>query len=138
MIVDQILPLVVVVVLIGAATLWHRRTNGVARAGTATFAPDELRRLGVSRGPVILLFTSPGCASCAGAKRVLDEVSSRLGLPVVVADVTEHPEVARAQHVYRAPTIFVVDERGRALSRITGVPQARELESALTPLMPAA
>ena len=130
--IDQILPLLVVVAVIAAGTVWYRRTTGVARAGTAAFPAEMLRRIGAPpREPSLLLFTSPGCASCATAKRVLDEASSRLGVPVIVADVTEHPDIATSQHVYRAPTIFVVDDRGRALSRITGVPRSGEIDSVL-------
>ena len=67
------------------------------------------------------------------AKQVLDAVSVAHDVPVIVADVTDHPQVASAQHVYRAPTTFVVDERGRAVARISGVPREGELDAILAP-----
>lgn len=131
--IEQLAPLIAVVVAVGVATIWYRRATGVARPALATFRADELRRLGVHRRQrAVVLFTSPGCSSCAAAKRVLEPVARRHGVAVVVADVTDHADIAAAQHVYRAPTVFVVDEQGRALTRISGVPRDHELERVLT------
>lgn len=129
----QILPLLIVIALVGAVSLWYRHFNGATRAADATFSPSQLRALGVpARRSSLLLFTAPNCASCANAKRVLDDLSNRFAIEVVVADVTEHAGIATAQHIYRAPTTFVVDERGRAVARSSGVPRNDELESVLT------
>ena len=129
---QQLLPLVVVVVLIAAASLWYRRADGAVRRIDATFGPDELRALGLPRRrPALLLFTAPGCPPCISARRVLDEVGPRHDVDVVVALVTDHPAIASAQHVYRAPTVFLVDERGHAISRMSGVPRVADLEQAL-------
>lgn len=128
----QLLPLLVVIALVAIASLWYRRANGVARRELATFPAAALKQMGVSkRGQTLLLFTSPGCSTCAAAKRILDAAAARYGVPVVVADVTEHPEIAAARHVYRAPTTFVIDEQGRALLRISGVPREGEVEHVL-------
>lgn len=127
--IDQVLPLVVAVALVGLAALQYRRRAGTAAATTATFTPGALAELGVRAGAVnFVLFTAPGCAPCGPAKRVLDEAGARHGVAVVVADVAEHHAVATAQHVYRAPTTFIVDEQGRALARISGVPRPEELD----------
>ena len=126
------LPLLLVIAFIAVATLVYRRTTGVARAIDATFSAAQLQELGLPLAePALLLFTAPGCPPCTVAKRLLDEVGDRRGLPVVVADVTEHHAIAAAEHVYRAPTVFVVDERGHAISRISGVPRHGELEDVL-------
>ena len=128
----QVLPLLVVVVLIAGFTLWYRRANGVARRIDATFDRSERQALGLPPGRSLLMFTAPSCPPCTVARRVLDDVSARTGVPVVVADVTEHHAIAAAQHVFRAPTIFVVDERGHAVSRISGVPRTGELDEVLS------
>ena len=130
--IGQIAPLAVVIVLVGVVSLWYRRTNGAVTSTAATFTADALRELGAAeRGRTILVFTAPGCAPCGPAKGVVDEVAKRHDVPVVVADVTEHHSIATAQHVYRAPTTFVVDDDGHALTRISGVPRVEELEAVL-------
>lgn len=135
----QVLPLLVVIGLVAVASVWYRRVNGAVQRIDATFGQDELRELGLPvRRPALLLFTAPGCPPCTVAKRVLDEVGGRRSVEVVVADVTDHGAIASAQHVYRAPTVFVVDERGHAVSRISGVPRAGELDEVLTTLVPVA
>ncbi len=124
----QILPLLVVVAFVAAAAWWYRRAEGAVRDADATFTPSEFRALGLpSRSASLLLFTAPACSSCAVAKRVLGEFSDQHGLPLVVADVTDHADVATRQHVFRAPTTFVIDRSGRAISRMSGVPQDRDL-----------
>lgn len=130
--ITQLLWLLVVVALVAAASWWYRSVNGVARRAGATFSAEALARLGApKRGPLLLLFTAPGCSSCTTAKQVIDEASGRLGVPAVVADVTQHPTIASAHHVYRAPTTFVVGQGGRALSRISGVPRNGEVDHVL-------
>lgn len=129
---NQVLPLLVVVALVAIASLWYRRINGSVRRIDATFGAQDLQALGLPRRqPALLLFTAPGCPPCTVAKRVLDDVGERRGVGVVVADVTDHPDIASAQHVYRAPTVFVVDERGHAVSRFSGVPKVAELDHVL-------
>lgn len=129
----QLLPLLVVVALIAVFTLWYRRAQGVAHRIDATFDTDARRALGLpAETRSLLMFTAPSCPPCTVAKKVLDDVAARTGVPVVVADVTEHHAIATAQHVYRAPTIFVVDERGHAVSRISGVPRTGELDQVLS------
>lgn len=127
--IERVLALVIVIAVIALATAVYRRRNGVATTTTATFPAGMLRDLGVPhRSAAIVLFTAPGCAPCEPAKRVLGAVAARHEVPLVVADVTDHHEVASAHHVYRAPTTFVVDDAGRALARISGVPRPDELE----------
>jgi glutaredoxin len=125
-------PLLLVVGLVAAASWLYRRTTGVSRPIDAVFTPAEMRELGLpARAAALLLFTAPGCPPCTVAKRLLDDIADRHSVPVVIADVTEHHAIAAQQHVYRAPTVFVVDQRGHAVSRITGVPRPGEVEEAL-------
>ena len=131
----QILPLLVVIALIGIVSLWYRRATGIVRPIDATFSPADLRELGLAAGAQsLLLFTAPGCPPCTVAKRVLDDVGTRLGVAVVTADVTEHATIAADQHVYRAPTVFVVDRGGHAIARIAGIPRDGELDAVLNPM----
>ncbi|MPZ73515.1 MAG: hypothetical protein GEU74_09840 [Nitriliruptorales bacterium] len=126
------MPLLVVIALVAVASWLYRRTTGVAHAIDVTFGPQQLRQLGLpAHRSSLLLFTAPGCAPCTVARQVLDEASDRLGVPVVVADVTDQHAIAAEQHVYRAPTVFVVDERGHAIARISGVPRHGELDDVL-------
>lgn len=135
----QILPLLVVVAAVGLVSLWYRRSTGTARRIDATFGAEDLAALGLpARQVSLLLFTAPGCAPCTVAKRVLDDVAQRQGVPVVVADVTQHAAIATAQHVYRAPTIFVVDRHGHAIARVSGVPRDGELDDVLNARKPIA
>lgn len=136
---QQLLPLLVVFAVVAVASWWYRRANGAVRAADATFTPDEFRALGLPpRRRSLLLFTAPACASCAAAKRVLDGLSDVHGVAVVAADVTEHAAIAASQHIYRAPTTVVVDERGRAIARVSGVPRDGELDQVLAPARAAA
>ena len=129
---SQVLPLLVVVAAVGIVSLWYRRSTGTARRIDATFGAEDLAALGLPvRQVSLLLFTAPGCAPCTVAMRVLDDVSQRHGVPVVVADVTEYAAIATAQHVYRAPTIFVVDRRGHAIARVSGVPRDGQVDEVL-------
>jgi glutaredoxin len=125
-------PLLIVMALVAAASWVYRRTTGVSRSIDTTFTPAQLRELGLpARAAALLLFTAPGCPPCTVAKRVLDDIADRHSVPVIVADVTEHHAIAAQQHVYRAPTVFVVDQRGHAVSRISGVPREGQLDEIL-------
>ena len=129
---ERLLPLLVVVAVTVAVSWWYRRSNGAVRSPAATFTAQERRALGVPAGrQSLLLFTSPGCASCAAARQVLDALSQHHDAVVVTADVTDHHAVAAAQHSYRAPTTIVLDQRGHALARVSGVPRQDELAGVL-------
>lgn len=130
----QVLPLLVVVGIVAVLAVVYRRTNGVAAGTSVAFTPEALRELGAAPGDrTILVFTAPGCPPCGPAKAAAHDAGQRHGVAVAVADVTEHHDVAVAQHIYRAPTTIVVDERGRALARISGVPRPGALDAALAP-----
>lgn len=129
---SNLIPLLAVIALVAVASWLYRRRNGVARTVDVTFTRAQLVELGLPlRGRALLLFTAPGCAPCVTAKAVLDDTAQRHGVAVVVADVTHHHAIAAAEHVYRAPTVFIVDERGHAISRISGVPRDGELDEVL-------
>lgn len=126
--------LLVVVGIVAVAALALRATVGRSRPSDAAFTADELRQIGAAAGrATCVLFTAPGCGPCVPAARVVHSAAERHGAAVVTVDVTEHPHIAEAKGVWRAPTLFIVDAAGRAVSRTSGVPRPDVLDDALRP-----
>lgn len=129
----DILPLLVVVVLIGVASLMLRRRTGVTLVSGERFTTAELAAVGLRdlRGGFVV-FTAPGCSACGPARAVVEDVAARHGLGVVIADAQEHHALVRDHRVLRAPTTFLVGRDGDVVGRISGVPRDAELEDLLT------
>lgn len=125
--------LIVFGVVLVAATLglWWQRRDGRVRAGEGRFQPAQLRAVGLEPGTsdaFAVLLGSPTCAPCATVRGVLERVSQRrTDLRWVYVDAADHLALARAHHVLRVPTLFVLDRRGRILARTSGVPAERDL-----------
>lgn len=100
---------------------------------TAEAASD----LGLSTtGPTVVHVSAPWCGPCASVRRVVDQVCAELpGVAHVELDMDEHPEVARRLGVLSLPTTIVFAADGRPQFRISGVPKAADLRSALEPLL---
>jgi glutaredoxin len=131
-VIADIAPLLAVAGIVGGFSLLLRRRTGTAAPTGELFTSAEASALGLPHGTAsLLLLTAPGCPPCEPAKRLLADVGRRHGIPLAVADVTDHGDLAAAKRVFRAPTAFVLDDRGRAVARISGVPRADELERAL-------
>lgn len=129
---NDLTSLVLVIAVVAMLTVLLRRRTGRALATSERFSSEQLSAIGAAgEGSHLVLFTAPGCSPCTAARRVLDEVGMRHGARVLAVDVTEHPDIARDKSVWRAPTVFVVRERGHAVARISGVPRADALEAAL-------
>ena len=63
---------------------------------------------------------------------VLDDLAARTpGVVRAEVDVAERPDVARDLHVKRTPTVVAFDRSGAEPLRVSGVPRADELASAL-------
>ncbi len=108
------------------------RTGGSARGGWALAGHPP------AAGDRVLLLqlSSPVCTPCRQTAAVLDEL--RAATPGVVhteIDVAERPDVARALHVMRTPTVVAFDRSGAELLRLSGVPQASDLRTALEPAL---
>ena len=128
----DVITLLLVVGAIATTTLALRRSSGRSHVTSETFSPADLRRIGAGpTGTRFVLFTAPGCSPCTVARRVLDDAAARHAADVVSVDVTVHEQLARDKQVWRAPTVFVVDASGRALTRISGVPRPETLDEAL-------
>ena len=126
--------LLIVIAIIALAALfgaWWRRRDGRVRVGDGRFAPAQLLELGLRPGSAeafAVLLGSPTCAPCKTVRSVLEGVAEdRRGFAWVSVDAADHLDLARAHHVLRVPTLFVLDRRGRILARTSGVPAERDL-----------
>ncbi len=85
---------------------------------------------------LLLQLSSPVCAPCRQTAAVLDGLAAAMpGLVHAEVDVAERPEVARELSVLRTPTVVAFDRSGVELLRVSGVPRASELASALAPAL---
>ena len=100
-------------------------------------AAEAASGLGLSTtGPTVLHFSADWCGPCAAVRRVVDEVCEQLpGVAHVEIDMDANPEAARRLSVMSLPTTIVFGADGRPRHRITGVPRAADLRSALEPLL---
>lgn len=125
----------VVVGLTASLGLWWRRRDGRVDGSDGCFDRDQLAQVGLDRHgaeALAVLLSSPACAPCRTVQRILDEVSQgRAGLRWVTVDAADHLDIARAHHVMRVPTLFLLAPDGRILARTSGVPARRDLEQVL-------
>ena len=89
--------------------------------------------------PAVLHFSADWCGPCAAVRRVVAGVVADLADTVqpprdIEVDIDAEAELARELNVLSLPTTFVFDARGRERFRISGVPKAADLRSALAPL----
>jgi thiol-disulfide isomerase/thioredoxin len=129
--------LVLLAVLAAAALIaaWWRSRDGQLRPAGNRLTRNELAGLGVPPGVTALVeFTASHCAPCAAASRILEEVAARHGVAVVAVDVSGALDLARAHHVFRAPTTFVVTADGLVRGRVSGVPDPADLARLLDSL----
>ena len=105
--------------------------------GAADYPAVDPGELGLSTtGPTILHFSAAWCGPCAGVRRVVDQVCADLpAVAHVEIDLDANPEAARKLSVLSLPTTLIFDADGQARYRVSGVPAAAELRSALAPLL---
>jgi thiol-disulfide isomerase/thioredoxin len=99
--------------------------------------PGLLASLGVAPGRATLLqFSSAFCAPCRATRRVSSEVAALLpGVQHVDVDAESHLDAVRALHIWRTPTLLVLDADGRVARRATGVPAKPQLIAVLAELL---
>ncbi|QCQ89818.1 TlpA family protein disulfide reductase [Rhodococcus sp. SGAir0479] len=93
--------------------------------------------------PIVLHFSADWCGPCAAVRRVIGQVLEKLDAAAADApaatevelDIDRHPTLARTLGVLSLPTTFILDGALVERFRISGVPSAAELESALAPLV---
>ncbi|MGH8906342.1 MAG: thioredoxin family protein [Egibacteraceae bacterium] len=118
--------LLAVLAVVALAAVWRRSREG--RLQSTASPPISLRALGVPPGVAALVeFTAPHCAPCTAARRILDQVAARHSVAVVPVDVSSALDLARAHHVLRTPTTFVVAADGSVHGRVSGVPDPADL-----------
>ncbi|WP_054816523.1 TlpA family protein disulfide reductase [Nocardia arizonensis] len=140
----QLTILAVMLIAATAIGLAIRSREGAVRA---TERPDDastraqlLAAAGVTGSvPAVLHFSADWCGPCAAVRRVVAGVAEDLAdasLPPrdIEIDIDDDPMLARALNVLSLPTTFVFDAEGRERFRISGVPKAGDLRSALAPL----
>ncbi|WP_068165347.1 thioredoxin family protein [Rhodococcus phenolicus] len=139
--------LVVLVAALVVGTLMRSRSGTVravaAEPGAAGVDP-LLSALGIGAGPepTVLHFSAPWCGPCSAVRRVVAQVIENFAaagddLPLprdVEVDLDENPELARKLGVLSLPTTFLFDASGAERFRVSGVPNAADLTSALVPL----
>jgi hypothetical protein len=117
---------VAIAVLVAATTfgvLWRRGQGRIRRVGAA----------GESGAVTLLLFTTPACSSCKQVREICATVDRARYQEV---DASVEVERARAFDVWRAPTLFVLDNAGTPVWRTTGVPKRADLEAAVAAVNP--
>jgi thiol:disulfide interchange protein len=120
------------------------RDPRAAAGDTTTDAARLLAAVGVTRArPAVLHFSADWCGPCAAVRRVVAGVVADLASapqpPLdIEVDIDAEPALSRELNVLSLPTTFVFDAQGRERFRISGVPKAGDLRTALTPLTVAA
>ncbi|WP_327112208.1 thioredoxin family protein [Nocardia sp. NBC_01730] len=126
-----------------------RRREGRVRAAnviemSGSTRAELLAEVGVTgSGPAVLHFSAEWCGPCSAVRRVVANVTAQLARspqpPLdIEVDVDAEPALTRELNVLSLPTTFVFDSEGRERFRISGVPKATDLHSALEPLTVAA
>jgi hypothetical protein len=144
MLLRLVLVLALVAVVALAGLVWRRRDGRVrevaptergaedASETVARFGSDQLDAVGLDLDGVragAVLLSSPSCAPCATVTRILGELTeARDDVRWVSVEASEHLDLARAHHVMRVPTLFLLDREGRILARTSGVPARGDLE----------
>ena len=91
--------------------------------GPRSVARIDLQEIGASpQAGLVVQFTHPRCSDC----RTLEERLSAQGVPLVLVDVTQHPDLARKYGISLVPLAFKVDSDGRVLARVTTASQLAE------------
>ena len=135
---------VVVVLAVTAAALGVAYVIGrliTLRSGmlrdAAKAADVDTSDLGLSTtGPTVLHFSAEWCGPCAAVRRVVDQVCEEMpAVAHVEVDMDANPEQAKRLSVMSLPTTIVFGADGRPRYRISGVPRAADLRSALEPLL---
>ncbi len=136
-----VLFIVIVATLVVGVAL-RTRSGKVRATDSADSDPGRgvdptLAAVGVGNGvPVILHFSAPWCGPCASVRRVIARVLEDRpeGALDVELDLDDNPVPARQLGVMSLPTTFVFDAAGRERFRVSGVPEAADLRTALAEL----
>lgn len=94
-------------------------------------ALDFHQRVEGQQGPLLLIFTGPGCGACRHLKRVLEEDHLYLsGLRVWELDVERDHGLVEEFEVFHLPSMFLF-LKGRYHCRLHSEPRAAKLREAI-------
>ncbi|MFF2088695.1 thioredoxin family protein [Nocardia sp. NPDC058176] len=140
----EVVILAVTVLAALAVGLLLRRNQGRVREATLDPQTEQRARLLGAAGvtgaaPAVLHFSADWCGPCDAVRRVVAGVTAELsGSPNaprdIEIDIDADPALARELNVLSLPTTFVFDAEGKERFRISGVPKAGDLRTALEPL----
>ncbi|QIS08573.1 thioredoxin family protein [Nocardia arthritidis] len=134
---------VILLAAIAVGVLWRRREGRVRAADVSSDESTRAELLAAAgitgSGPAVLHFSADWCGPCVQVRRVIANVTAELAeTPLaprdIEVDIDAEPTLARALNVLSLPTTFIFDAEGRERFRISGVPKAGDLRSALVPL----
>ena len=127
---------VVLVAVLAVATVfggwWKRRSGQVRRerAGELVSVSDVGGELG-SR-VTLLQFSTSVCQPCRVTRGVLAQIATEVdGVRHVEIDAEVRLDLVRRLNVLRTPTVFVLDEAGRVVNRVSGAPRRADMLAAV-------
>lgn len=129
-----------VVALAAVLGLSIRVRQGRDRRGDGSvFRAGDLPGLdALARGATLVQFSTEFCARCPATRRFLRRiVAERDGVGYVGVDLTRDPELSRRLQILQTPTVFILDPRGKLVSRFGGAPRPDEFFGVLDRLVPA-
>ncbi|MBC7304400.1 MAG: thioredoxin family protein [Nocardia sp.] len=140
----ELVILAVVIVAAVAVGVFLSRRQGQVRPAALDPETEQRARLldaaGVSGAvPAVLHFSADWCGPCDAVRRVVAGVTAELSASPnaprdIEIDIDADPALARELNVLSLPTTFVFDADGKERFRISGVPKAGDLRTALEPL----
>lgn len=118
-----------------------RRAEGRQRQGgdTAFHAGDLPGLTVLASGATLVQFSTEFCTTCPNTRRFLRQVAdSHSDVSYLDVDLTYNGDLASQLHILQTPTVFVLDPRGRLVSRFGGAPKPVELRATLDQVLQAA
>ena len=83
----------------------------------------------------LVQFSTEYCGQCPGVKRTLSQLAYRSGgLAFAEVDITERLDLAAHFSISQTPTVFLLDDSGRVIYRVGGIPKMNLLTEQLQKL----
>lgn len=109
------------------------RTRRVADAAAVDHASLGIAELG--ERATVVQFSTELCSRCPGVQRTITSlVEGQPGVEFVHVDVTHRPDLADAFKLLQTPTVLLLDESGRAQTRLSGAISRQTLTHELASL----